>query len=154
MGLKQLIKVNHNEESFLNNKVLIDIVQKYGAFNAVIDPFADLHIGKVTDIMDYNSKYITCGRYNQYPGFSKEKFEYSGKGLHQILGDCVMKNISIIGNCLGTAEDLKHAISDYVDGKFNINIDSIYKCRDFKAFLDRTYNCSDRFGKVVYKYEK
>jgi len=62
------------------------------------------------------------------------------------------KNIQIIGNCVGLARDLKDAIRDYQSGALKVIIDSVYTGTQVGAFLERTFNSPDRFGKVVYLY--
>jgi hypothetical protein len=34
-----------------------------------------------------------------------------------------------------------------------VAVDSVYSGREVGAFLDRTYNARDRFGKVIYQYD-
>ncbi len=122
-------------------------------FNVVFDPFSDLHLGKITDYMDIDSKYLTCGFSNQYETLEKRNENYEGKNIPELLVDIVSKNISIIGNCLGEKRHLEQAIDEYLKGNFDIPIDSVITGSNIAYFFDRTFNDPDRFGKVVYKYE-
>jgi hypothetical protein len=64
----------------------------------------------------------------------------------------MMNNISIIGNCPGTTDDLRAALTDYERGGLRADHRHGVRRRCGNAFLDRTFNASDRFGKVVYRY--
>ena len=63
-----------------------------------------------------------------------------------------MKNVQIIGNCIGLTSDLQQAVTDYVAGDLAVQIDSVCDGGGIGPFLDRTFNAGDRFGKVVYRY--
>lgn len=131
--------------------VLKSLSKEKVIFDYVIDPFFDLHLRKVLPFMNFNSKYITCGLYNQHESFS----EISAGNLSYIpiLSTIMVKNISIMGNCLGEKADLKKALTDHMKGKFEIPIDSVYSGSHINDFLDRTFHSQERMGKVVYKYE-
>ncbi|MCI0613174.1 zinc-binding alcohol dehydrogenase family protein, partial [bacterium] len=64
-----------------------------------------------------------------------------------------LKNLNILGNCLGLSQDLQQAIDDYASGSLNVIIDSMHSGNQAGNFIERTYNAKDRFGKVVYKYD-
>jgi hypothetical protein len=64
----------------------------------------------------------------------------------------MMNNVSIIGNCPGTTDDLRAALADYEQNATRPIIDTVFEGGCGNAFLDRTFNASDRFGKVVYRY--
>jgi hypothetical protein len=65
---------------------------------------------------------------------------------------CMLKNLHIIGNCIGQIGDLHRAVDDYVSGSLNVILDSVFSGGGIDSFLDKTYNAKDRFGKGVYKY--
>ncbi len=120
-------------------------------FNAVIDPFHDLYFCSVIERVAYDGKYVSCGMYRQNPIF-KDAEIVNNKHLFQILRHCLGRNISIIGNCLGTREDLETAIKSYQKGKFKILVDSTYSDKDIHPFLSKTFHTTPKFGKVVYRY--
>jgi len=124
------------------NKILFDVV---------IDPFYDLYLNGVINHINFNGRYVFCGHSAQYMTLDKSKllFEEDYKGLFY---KCIMKNISIIGNCIGLRSDLEDAIKDYSDKKYDVRIDSVYSGVDVIPFLERSYKDSSRVGKVVYKY--
>jgi NADPH:quinone reductase-like Zn-dependent oxidoreductase len=154
MGVKELIPIDPALESFRNNEIIKDIVSKTVGFDCVIDPFFDLHIGKVIDIMAPNSRYVTCGLYDQYSSLIGKDFNYRGRNLSEIMTRAIVNNVQIIGNCLGQKEDLQDAIEDYVSGSLDVVIDSVFSGHQVGTFFNRTYNARDRFGKVVYRYDE
>lgn len=152
MGVKEILYIESKLSSFSHHKFIKNIVSKTGKFDCIIDPFFDLHSGKLIDLMNYGAKYITCGLYDQHTFLTGKDFHYKGKELKDIMVDTFVKSIQIIGNCLGQTEDLLNAVKDYTSGSFNVNIDSVFKESQISAFFERTYNVKDRFGKVVYQY--
>jgi D-arabinose 1-dehydrogenase-like Zn-dependent alcohol dehydrogenase len=102
--------------------------------------------------MKVNSRYISCGYYDQLNLAQLGEFKYVGKSINELMAECIIKNISIIGNCLGHKSHLEQAIEEYQKGNFNIPIDSVITGNDIAYFFDRTFNDPDRIGKVVYKY--
>ena len=107
-------------------------------FDVVIDPFFDLHFNELIPFMNFNGKYIFCGFYNQNKYYenqlNKNHFTPS------LLGACITKNISIIANCIGEKQDLLHAIQDYEEGKYKVNVDSIYSGTDVLPFLQKSFH--------------
>jgi NADPH:quinone reductase-like Zn-dependent oxidoreductase len=152
MGVKELIQVDESLDNFLDNEQMKALVSEIGGFDYVIDPFSDLFLGKVIDVMDFNARYITCGIHSQYFDNPGNKFQYRGGDLSTILTYTILKNIHIVGNCLGQVTDLSNAISDYVSGSLNVVIDSVFGGHQVGDFFARTYNARDRFGKVIYQY--
>lgn len=120
-------------------------------FNVVIDPFFDLYFSHVIEQITPGGRYVTCGMYMQSHLFKKGNFT-PPKHMFQILQHCMINNISIIGNCLGTRADLENAIESYQRGEFNIQMDSVYTGREILPFLSKTFHIFPRFGKVAYKY--
>lgn len=150
--LKKLIKIGPELTDFTDNEQIRSIVSEIGGFDYVVDPFFDLHVGKLVDTMSLNAKYITCGLYDQYSHLTGEDFRRVGRGLDEILAHAIVKNLHFIGNCLGKAEDLNQAIKDYENENLSVIIDSVFHGEQVSDFFDRTYNAKDRFGKVVYRY--
>lgn len=151
-GLEELVRIDPDLENFAEDERIKAIVSEIGGFDCVIDPFFDLHIGKVIDAMNPGAAYTTCGFYDQYSQLTGDGFRYRGKGLSEIMAAVVVNNLRIIGNCLGQTEDLRRAIEDYAAGDLDVTIDSVFHGRQVGEFLNRTYNATDRFGKVVYRY--
>jgi NADPH:quinone reductase-like Zn-dependent oxidoreductase len=155
MGVKQLIQVNPDDDDWLTSPDMLHIYQETGGFNYIIDPFFDLHIGKVISLFvpGFGGKYITCGLYEQYSQLTGNEFQYHGLQFSQILATMMVNNIYLMGNCLGTTKDLQQAIQDCATGRFPVVVDSVFTGNQIKEFFQRTYNAKERFGKVIYRYE-
>jgi NADPH:quinone reductase-like Zn-dependent oxidoreductase len=149
LGVKRVIPVDLNTERLIPPEVARSIKQQIDGFDCIIDPFFDLHIGKIIHTLVDGGRYVTCGFYHQFLGTA---FDYRGLTLKDIMTVVMMKNLQIIGNCVGQTHDLTTAIQDYVDGKFPVAIDSIWSDDRLLDFFNRTYHAKDRFGKVVYRY--
>ena len=119
-------------------------------FDVIFDPFIDLYFMDLLNHINFNSKYIFCGFYQQHPSYKGMKV-LPRNSLSTIYGSCIMYNISLIGNCLGGREDLEKALSDFSDGRFCMNIDSVYTGNQLVEFFQKSF-LKERIGKVVYKY--
>lgn len=125
-----------------------NIVEKY---DVIFDPFFDLHINKAVDHMNYYGRYITCGFKNQHTDF-QEKTDQNGIDLKKILLQSTIYNLSIMGNCIGTKEDLDNSIKFFETDKQPIPVQKVMNIHEGKDFLDLTYNLN-KFGKVILKYD-
>jgi NADPH:quinone reductase-like Zn-dependent oxidoreductase len=152
MGVKELIPISSQDVDYSNNKKISQIIRCRGLFSYVIDPFFDLHINKVINIIAPQGKYITCGLCNQNSTLSKHPITSSEGDMSRTIIYSILRNISIIGNCLGLTQDIKNALLDYSIGKFDVSIDSVFREEQTVKFLNRTYNDKERFGKVIFKY--
>jgi hypothetical protein len=65
----------------------------------------------------------------------------------------LVKNLTIVGNCLGLGDDLLHAVADFDAGRFSAVTDSEFGGSQTAEFLDRTFNDRRRFGKVIFRYD-
>lgn len=153
MDVKALIKIDPESSSFLENEQIRHIVARLGGFDCVIDPLFDIHLGKAVDVMNYGARYVTCGFYDQYSSLIGKDVRYTGKRLREVMTACMLKNLHIIGNCIGQTGDLRRAVDDYVSGSLDVILDSVFSGHEIDSFLNKTYNAKDRFGKVVYRYD-
>jgi NADPH:quinone reductase-like Zn-dependent oxidoreductase len=122
-----------------------------GGIHFAIDPYWDLHRSRVLEVLAFGGKYISCGLYDQYLamiGKPPIKPQEAANDFPFIL----MKNLHMLGNCIGASSDLTAALGDFAAGALNVNIDRSYSRGQEAEFVDRTYNSKDRFGKVVYQY--
>ncbi|PSB56450.1 quinone oxidoreductase family protein [Chamaesiphon polymorphus] len=149
LGVKQVIEVDLTADKLIPPEIARVIKHEIDGFDCIIDPFFDLHIGKTIQTLVDGGRYVTCGLYHQFLGTA---FEYRGLALKDIMTIVMLKNIQIIGNCVGQTSDLANAIEDYVTGKFPVAIDSVWSDDRLFDFFNRTYHAKDRFGKVVYRY--
>lgn len=152
MGVKQLVVVDALCLRFLEHPALGPLAKRLDGFNGVIDPYFDLHLPRVLGVMAMGGKYVTCGMYDQY-------LEMIGKApLRGYKNDgaliaIMMKNLHIIGNCIGLTSDLQRAVQDFTAGSLDVAVDSVFSGGQVAEFLDRTFNARDRFGKIVYRYD-
>jgi NADPH:quinone reductase-like Zn-dependent oxidoreductase len=153
LGVQELILVDPVQTSFQTHHRLRELYQQTGGFDAVIDPFFDLHLDKVLPLMAFNGRYITCGVYDQYSKLIGEAFQPTGFIDVNIMCMAMIRNLQIIGNCIGLRADLAQALNEYAAGDLSVVIDSVHHQSDIGSFFDRTYNARDRFGKVVYRYD-
>lgn len=154
MGVKQLIQIDPTLDDWSQIPELLQLYQKTGGIHCIVDPFFDLHIGRLLPILcrGEGGRYVTCGLYDQYSNYTGKNFEYQGMSLKDVLLFAMMNNVQLIGNCVGKTQDLQQAVDDCANGKFTVAIDSTYSGGQIKEFVDRTYSCRDRFGKVIFKY--
>lgn len=118
-------------------------------FDIAIDPFFDIYLKYIVDVINFGGKYVTCGLFTQdlnYPSHNSPNYS-------DVLVKVIMKNISIIGNCLGTTIDLACAIDEYVNNKYMLIIDSIYTGIDIVPFVEKSFGVVRKYGKVVFKYD-
>jgi NADPH:quinone reductase-like Zn-dependent oxidoreductase len=152
-GVVDVLTINHNLENYEEDETFRNKMESIGGFDAVIDPFFDIYLPRIIDYLNMDAKYITCGLYNQYPDFDNGRYEYKGRPFSNILTQALTRNISIMGNCIGLKEDGLQSLEDLIQGKFTIEIDSVFSKGEEAMFFDRTYNAKDRLGKVIYKYK-
>lgn len=146
MGILNIIEVDYNKESFeLNTK------EKKYLFDIIIDPFIDTYFTRLSAYLAMNGTYITCGIFNQYR-IPENLNHLSNFKILQSYAQIIQNNLTLIGNCLGTTNDLVKAIKLHEEGKLDVIIDSVYKGNDVSSFFEKTFCSTERFGKVVYKY--
>jgi len=153
LGIKELFIVDSSLENFIHHEQIRDFVIQTGGFDGVVDPFFDLHLPKVLDVMGPGAKYVTCGLHDQFQKLIGQTTAYPQLSLKTLLLKAMFKNLQIIGNCIGTTSDLQRALDDYSSKSLPVVVDSSFGGKQAGAFLDRTYNSGDRFGKVVYQYD-
>ncbi|MFC4815689.1 MULTISPECIES: alcohol dehydrogenase catalytic domain-containing protein [unclassified Flavobacterium] len=118
-------------------------------FDVVFDAFSDTYLEYLVNKMNVNSRYLTCGIFNQSSGKMKG---VKPANLSLLIANMMMRNVSFIGNCLGSTEDLVNGLQNYKVNK--ACIDSVFTEEDKIAdFISKSYNLSnDKFGKVVFQY--
>lgn len=65
----------------------------------------------------------------------------------------IVKNISLIGNCLGSQEDLNKVIEIY-GSEISPTIDSEYNLGQLEEFLTRSFFDKNKLGKCVIDYSR
>ncbi|THG91060.1 hypothetical protein AJ85_07375, partial [Alkalihalobacillus alcalophilus ATCC 27647 = CGMCC 1.3604] len=116
----------------------------------VFDPFFDMNIEYGMHFLQTSGTYITCGLRDQPPFPSINSSTDKESTLRGALAMSIMKNISILGNCLGVKEDLESAVSLHgKHKKMNVIIDSKYELHESINFIRRTFFDPSKFGKCV-----
>ena len=126
-----------------------DWAKDEATFDVVFDPLHDIYLLKILLNINSNGRYVTCGTYNQFGSSSEQEVDAD---ISSVVGHLITRNISLVGNCLGTTQDLEDAIADYASGKLRVFIDSVHNENSVSEFLERSFNSKERFGKVVFSY--
>lgn len=122
-----------------------------GKYDIIVDPFFDLHLEGAVELLDYYGKYITCGLKNQHQQFvTSSDFKTP---LNEVMLNVMSKNLTLIGNCIGTFDDLEKGIVDYAAYENGKPVDSVYSKGNVDDFLERTYNSSSRCGKAMLSFD-
>jgi NADPH:quinone reductase-like Zn-dependent oxidoreductase len=147
LGLKfdAVFVVDDTENNFILNSEIKDYTSTNGLFDYVIDPFIDYNLTRVISVMSMNSKYVSCGISQQ---IGKEK-PVNITPLN--LATIIMKNITIIGNCLGSTEHLEKALLDYEKGKLKVHLHKTIE-NDVKLFFEESFCNKRKLGKVIFNY--
>ncbi len=152
LGVKEVIRVDPQLVGFSQHKRLNEIMREVGPFRYIVDPFFDLHLGKVTEMLAPGGTYITCGLYDQHLSLLGKEPPPQELDLKTVMLQVFVRNLQIVGNCLGVTADLRQALDDYAGGRLHVMIDSIFTGNRVGEFFHRTYNAKDRLGKVIFRY--
>ena len=152
MGVSKAYWYNKDLDFFDSSQ---DIVKEKVVFDVVFDPMFDIYFTKVLELLKNGGRYLTCGRYDQ---FSPMDDDYDSSkeptiNLPQLMGFLLHNNISLIGNCLGTRDDLLNAIFDFEHKGLQVVVDSLYSSMEFAKFIERSFNSKERLGKVICMYQ-
>lgn len=153
IGVGRILEVDLHKDELADDPGLAALARDIGGFSAVIDPFSDIYLPRAIGVMAPYGRHITCGVFNQYLGLIGAEFPYPSRAAATLLFTLVSRNVRLVGNCLGQRADLTHGIDEFQQGRLDVVLDSVHRGSSIAAFLDRTYNAPDRFGKVVYVYE-
>ena len=153
MGVKEVLPLERGGDHFQDSEAVTAFAERVGGFDYVFDPFYDVHLKKVLMLMNPFGTYVTCGMASQTPDSGRESGLSGFPRIQDVMFLASVKNISIVGNCIGLREDLERSLADYASGTYSVEVDSVFE-RDAEAaaFLDRTFNDRSRFGKVVFQY--
>lgn len=146
LGVDKFVPLN----ALFNNNLKDYVTAPY--FDVIIDPFFDLNLSGIISNLACGGKYIYCGLFDHNQHIMHPNF-YLKEDYKKVLKTCLIKNISLIGNCLGLSSDLEKAIEEYSSSKYKIIIDSVYSDSELLNFMERSFKTSERIGKVVFNYE-
>lgn len=121
-------------------------------FDAVLDPFMDIYLRKLVRHLRRGGTYITCGVYQQFSEDVADAFMEQGLPLDEVFSLIIRKNLSLVGNNLGTTGDLEEALADYAAGRLPVPLDTVAGAGELARFVERTYPARGRSGKVVFTY--
>lgn len=124
-----------------------------GDVDCIFDPFADLHLRNSLKLLAIGGRYITCGFVHQYQTLFGDAHRPDGADIGDALSDLVFRNLTIVGNCMGSRADLQAAVDAHARGSFDLPIDSVFRGEQLAPFLERSFAAPDRFGKVPYVFE-
>jgi NADPH:quinone reductase-like Zn-dependent oxidoreductase len=148
LGAAQVIDV----ESADDLSAVRTVARPMGGFDAVFDPFSDVYFPSVLSVMGLGARYITCGVADQRWVVDEDDVEAMSQWKH-VAKALIVKNVTLMGNCLGTTRDLADALRDWCDGRLRVVLDSVHSAGAVRNFLERTFTAPDRFGKAVYLYD-
>jgi NADPH:quinone reductase-like Zn-dependent oxidoreductase len=137
--------------AFVDHERMASVARQIGGFNGVIDPFIDLHLLQVIPLMRNGGRYVSCGLHDQLA--VRPHARSIEPNYFAALNSAIVKNVSIIGNCVGLRHHLEDALAAFERGRIDVPIDSVHHGDCAGAFLERTFESRDRFGKVVYAYQ-
>jgi NADPH:quinone reductase-like Zn-dependent oxidoreductase len=152
LGVSDVVRIDPFAPSFLGDPAVQRVMRERGGFDAVIDPFFDIHLIPAVPVMKNGGRYVTCGLYDQTGHLVPHRRAAEPPPVGGVMGRVMFNNLQIIGNCLGSTDDLERALAAYSAKRFPVIVDSVFSDGDAAGFLDRTYNAPDRFGKVIYLY--
>lgn len=152
IGGADVLLVEREQPDFLAHPTVRRLVEERGGFDAVIDPFFDIHLAPASAVMRQGARYVTCGMYDQHTRLGVGRPVKPSQAGSQIMNRAMILNHRIIGNCIGLASDLEAAVAAHAAGEFPVLIDSVVRGDDAAGFLERSYTDPERFGKVAFLY--
>lgn len=117
------------------------------SYDVIFDPFFDIYMEGALKLLDFYGKYISCGFKNQHETFAEKDDE--SMDIKKIMVEIMAKNLSIVGNCIGSFGNPKNFLRRYSRGEESFYVDSVFKYWGSDKFLDRRYNFPQRGGKFV-----
>lgn len=150
IDINRLIRPKYSEEHFFLHSYETGLPVEFDKFDVIFDPFFDLHIDRIMHYLKAGGRYITCGLQGQHPEFvDKDRSSSTNSSFNNTLYFAIMRNLTIIGNCIGTSEDLRNGLKLFEDGLFRPKIDAIYPPEDALRFVEHTFLDKNKNGKVV-----
>jgi NADPH:quinone reductase-like Zn-dependent oxidoreductase len=131
-----------------NLEPVADLASELGGFDAVVDPFSDIHLHQAVKFLRFFGRYVTCGLAAQ----GLPPADQPAGDWRETLADAIVRNVTLIGNCLGSKEDLDAALAAWAAGELDVTIDSVHSGSAIGEFVERTFNAPDRLDKVIYRY--
>ncbi|MEM0900802.1 MAG: zinc-binding alcohol dehydrogenase family protein [Pseudomonadota bacterium] len=154
LGVKELIVNDPSEPGWSSRGELAERVRQLEGFDAMVDPFSDVHLAEIPSVLGMGGRHITCGIVDQHSGVLEKEAIVPRVDPSRLMGSMLAKNITIMGNCLGRTSDLQNAIDDYASGKLRVPTNAYLAYTETGEFFYETFLNRDRFGKTVMEYDK
>jgi NADPH:quinone reductase-like Zn-dependent oxidoreductase len=153
LGVERVAIVGRRRDAFQGDAELGALARDVGGFDHVFDPFFDLHLARAVELLEPFGSYVTCGCAGQTAHAASVSGVDAPLPMQDVMTRAIVKNLTLVGNCIGLRGDLEAAVRDYEAGRLAPVVDSVFTADDVAPFLDRTFNDPARFGKVVYRYD-
>lgn len=137
----------HERVHFLTIDHIHEIEEHSAA--AVFDFFTDKNFGSFVSLLKSGGRYVTCGFKDQHPKMVDK--QSTPVSFTNALASLIVGNKILVGNCIGTTEDLKSSLQR--QDQLAVPIDSTYDIYDAEQFLNRSFNDFEKFGKVIMQYK-
>lgn len=114
-----------------------------GAVDVVFAPFADVALEGALGALRPGGRLVFCGL--RRPAAREEG------ALAPLLVALIERNLTLVGNCLGTVDDLADAVAAWERGALRVPLDRTMPAApgSAAAFFHRTFADRERLGKVV-----
>lgn len=116
-------------------------------FDVALDPFADVYGASIFSAIKVGGTYVTCGFAHQYPGADAPSVS-----LEQFVLGAMLRNLTIVTNCLGLDEDLIEATELWNRGVIVVPTPSKYTIKEAGAFFHGSFIGRKALGRDVLVY--
>jgi len=156
-GIEPLCISTKNSKRIFEDGIVADStdnIEKY-LYNAThaFDPFLDINILNAVNTLMMGGKYIYCGILEQHPLLAVKDISEYNNDLREALKLSIIKNVSIIGNCLGKSEDLQNAVNLYESKNLKPIMDKVFSLENGIEFIKRSFLDRNKTGKCVMRCE-
>jgi NADPH:quinone reductase-like Zn-dependent oxidoreductase len=122
------------------------------AFDVVIDPFADVYLPATVPLLRAGGRYVTCGLDDQFDTtMAPERTRQVSLAVGE-LAHVVVRNVEVIGNCLGSADDLGRALRAHDEGRFSVQVAAVLTDPPAAEALRASFGPKATPGKIAVRY--
>jgi NADPH:quinone reductase-like Zn-dependent oxidoreductase len=122
------------------------------AFDVVIDPFADVYLAATVPLLRAGGRYVTCGLDDQFDTTTAPARTRQVSLAVGALAQVVIRNVEIIGNCLGSAGDLDRALQAHGEGRFSVHVAAVLTDPPAAKALRASFGPKAAPGKIAVRY--
>lgn len=155
--IKPICFSTKNLKKIFGNRVEVDCIKNVDKYvdkaTHIFDPFFDINILHGINTLMMGGKYIYCGMLEQHPLLGIKDISRYDNDLRDALKLSIIKNVSILGNCLGKSEDLRYVINLYEREKIKPIIDRVFSLENGLEFINRSFFERSKIGKCVIRYQ-